>query len=158
EASVAVTNVSDHKVTLNFAANARSKRFILTPRETRVLRLRQDFGERQENGATLVRLTHDGAPGSVIATGFVLNPAKGYSTTFSFFDPLNAGSNRLAGAHVRFGYPDTNEGFPQDTRFRAPLVLANVGARPLTAHVSVDYTQTTTPTSLGVAEERLNPG
>ncbi len=158
EASVAMTNASDHKVTVSFSTGERSREFILTPRATHVVRLREEFAYERESGAVLVRLKHDGEPGAVIATGFVLNPERGYSTTFGFVDPQSIVTNRLAGAHVWFGYPDNKEGFPQDTKFRAPLILANVSTQTVKARVSVDYTLSAAPASLGAAEERIRPG
>jgi hypothetical protein len=55
-------------------------------------------------------------------------------------DPSSMGSNKLAGVHFRFGAPDVSEGFPEGTRFFAPLLLANVGTGPVSAQVLVDYT------------------
>jgi hypothetical protein len=157
EATVAVTNASDHRVIVSFSTGEQSRQIILTPRATHVVRLREGLSYERESGAVLVRLQHDGEPGAVIATGFVVNPEKGYSTTFGFVDPKSIMTNRLAGAHVWFGYPDSKEGFPQDTKFRAPLILANVGDKPVKARVSVDYTLSATAASLGVAEERIRP-
>jgi hypothetical protein len=54
-------------------------------------------------------------------------------------DPAINRSKTLAGTHFRVGKPDPNEGFPENTRFIAPLLLANVSASPVVAHVSVDY-------------------
>lgn len=58
----------------------------------------------------------------------------------SLFQYVWEESSLLAGAHIRFGQPDPNEGFPAGTQFRAPLLLANVSDNPVNAHVSVDYT------------------
>ncbi len=134
---------------------------MLTSRETRLLNLRRDFNEqnqRRENRAVLLKLKHNGAPGAIIGTGFVLNVTTGYSSNFALVDPATSRSSKLAGADVRFGYADVTEGFPVGTKFRAPLVLGNVSTKPLRARVSVDYTLGGTPTSLGVGEERILPG
>ena len=55
-------------------------------------------------------------------------------------DPGIMHSTHLSGAHFRVGKPDPSEGFPEGTQFRSPLLLANVGATPITAHVSADLT------------------
>jgi hypothetical protein len=90
--------------------------------------------------AALVELQHDGMPGDIITTGFVLNLKEGYSSSFSMSDPAVMRSNNLSGAHFRFGGPDPGEEFPKGTNFRAPLFVANVGTQSVRTHVTVDYT------------------
>jgi hypothetical protein len=96
--------------------------------------------ELQGRSLALVSLQHDGKPGAIVTTGFVLDLKNGYSATFMMHDPKLMRSSLLAGAHVRFGPLDPAEGFPDGTQFRAPLLLANVSDAPVNAHVSVDYT------------------
>lgn len=164
KAYLALTNASMKAVHVNLSVGDYARVLFLRPRETRVLKLDRQIYRQQEydtnpaGRAVLVRLSHDGAPGDIIGTGFVLNPGSGYSSDFALVDPATSRTAKLAGAGVRFGYADVTEGFPVGTKFRAPLVLANVGTKPVMARVSVDFTLSGTPTSLGVSEQRIMPG
>ena len=133
---LAVTNVATNRVTVQLTAGSLKKAVSLFPRETRLIKLNED----ELATPTLVRLQHNGLPGDVITTGYVLDMRDGYSSGITISDPGIAQSSTLAGAHFRAGLADPSEGFPEGTRFRSPLLLANVGAAPATAHVSVDYT------------------
>jgi len=144
---LAVTNASMNKATVQLMAGSLKKTSILFPRQTELVKLNDGRGG-QAATATLVTLQHDRLPGDVIATGFVLNTKVGYSSAFTVSDPGNLRSSSLAGVHFRAGQPDTSEGFPEGTQFRSPLLLANVGTKPVNAKVSVDYTiQEKTPIS-----------
>jgi hypothetical protein len=136
---LAVTNVSSNKLTFQLTAGSLKKTVALFPRETELIKLNDNDDERTSE-TTLVKLQHNGLPGDVITTGYVLNLKDGYSSGFAMLDPGIMRSSKLAGAHFRAGQPDPSEGFPKDTRFRSPLLLANVSAGPVVAHVSVDYT------------------
>ena len=133
---LAVTNASKNKLTFQLTAGPLKKTAALLPRETQVIKLNDE----ERLPATLVRLEHNGLPGDLIATGYVLNLQDGYSSGFAMLDPAINRSKTLAGAHFRVGKPDPSEGFPEDTRFHSPLLLANVSAGPVVAHVSADYT------------------
>jgi hypothetical protein len=148
EAFLALTSVAEKNVTVQLAIGSKKKVMTLTPRETQLLKLNEDSDARQERGkdnesapvATLVSLQHNGLPGAIITTGFVWNLNTGYSSSFTMHDPRMDYSSTLAGVHFRFGQADPIEGFPSDTQFRAPLLLANVSAAPVNTQVSVDYT------------------
>jgi hypothetical protein len=111
----------------------------LFPHETHLVKLNEEL-DRHAPAAALIRLQHNGKPGDIVTTGFVLDLKNGYSSTFIMHDPKLMRSSILAGAHIRFGQPDPSEGFPTGTTFTSPLLLANVSDKPVTAHVSVDYT------------------
>jgi hypothetical protein len=136
---LAVTNVSKNEVTVYIAAGSKSKAVKLFSRETKIVKLNEDFDVKAP-AATLVKLTQNGLPGDIITTGFVLDMESGYSSTFSMVDPKLAISTRLAGAHLRVGAADPDESLPAGTHFSSPLLLANVSDKPVTAHVSADYT------------------
>ena len=136
---LAVTNASKNQLTAQLTAGSLKKTIVLFPRETDLVKLNED-GEEHAPTATLVTLQHNGLPGDIITTGFVLNLKDGYSSAFTMVDPGMLRSGKLAGAHLRAGQPDPSEGFPEGTRFRSPLLLANISPKPVTAHVSVDYT------------------
>jgi len=136
---LAVTNAGGNRRAIQLAVGSRKREIILLGHQTRLIKLKDEM----DGGAaspSLISLHHDGLPGDVIATGFVMDLRKGYSATIPMTDPAIMRSSKLAGAHVRFGQPDAREGFPDATRFGAPLLLANLGETPVTAHVSVDYT------------------
>jgi hypothetical protein len=134
---LAMTNTARANVTVEVAVGDDKQSVVLSSRETRLLDLSEGFG--QPPTAKLVKLHHNGMPGEIITTGFVLNLQRGYSSSFAMIDSSAMGSNRLAGTHFRFGKPDPKEGFREDTVFRAPLLLANVSALPVKAQLSVDY-------------------
>ena len=161
-ASLALTNTASMPVSAAISFASGMMKIGLGPRETRVIRLEKEFAaqkwQKQQGEVALLRISHNGTPGAIIATGFVLNSKTGYSSSFGLVDPAVSRSTRLAAAGVRLGYADVTEGLPINTKIRAPLVMANVGTQPLTARVSVDYTFGGTPTSLGVAERRIAPG
>jgi hypothetical protein len=147
---LALTDIAKNNVTVQLEIGSKTKVVTLTPRETRLLDLSEELGGQGENDrreAALVRLQHTGLPGDIITTGFVLNLKDGYSSSFTMRDPRTDRSSRLAGAHFRFGAPNAAEGFPEGTQFRAPLFLGNVSDKPISAHVSVDYTVQNTGTA-----------
>jgi hypothetical protein len=135
---LAVTNTAKNKLTVQLTAGSLKKTIALFPRETNLVKLNDD-GDEHAPIATLVTLQHNGLPGDLITTGYVLNLKDGYSSAFTMSDPGVLRSSKLAGAHFRAGQPDPSEGFPEGTRFSSPLLLANVSAGPVVAHVSVDY-------------------
>ncbi len=135
---LALTNVSKNQVTANVTVGSKAKEIKLFSRETHVLRLNEEFGVKAPTSA-LVKLTQNGLPGDIITTGFVIDSDDGYSSAFTMSDPKIMRSSHLAGAHLRFGQPDPNEGFPAGTTFLSPLLLGNVTDKPVTVHISVDY-------------------
>jgi hypothetical protein len=145
EASVALTNTASTALTVTISSGQdprkREKNINLNPRETNVVNLREFVTEPVRGpSATLLSLTHNGAPGDLITTGFALNDQNGFASNLLFVDRATATSNKLAGAHVRIGQAAASEGFPAGTTFSAPLVVANPSDLPSEAHVAVDYT------------------
>jgi len=136
---LAITNASHNTDTVQLGVGSRQQEIQLYPRQTRVVDFGKDFGQ-STAGATIVGLQHTGVPGDIITTGFVLNLKNGYSSGFAMFDSLLQTSTHLAGAHFWFGQADSKKGFREGARFHSPLLLANVSASPVTAHVSLDYT------------------
>ncbi len=136
---LAVTNTAKNRVTVRLTVGSKENVISLFSRETKLLKLNAELDEKPPMAA-LVKLQHTGLPGDVLATGFVFNLDNGYSSSFAMLDPAIMRSNHLSGTHFRFGKPDPGEGFPEGVEFRSPLLLANVGDKPTTAHVSVDYT------------------
>ncbi len=149
---LAVTNVSKNTLKYQLTAGSMEKTATLLPRETRLIKL----NENERVAPTLVKLQQNGLPGDLITTGYVLNLKNGYSSSFFMVDPGIMRSSVLAGAHFRVGQPDPSEGFPEGTRFSSPLLLANVSAKPVVAHVSVDYTVENKQDSKGNDEDAKN--
>jgi len=139
EGFLAITNVSKNKVKIQLSLGSKTSQIALDSRETRLIKLDEEFGLHPPV-AELVKLSHDGLPSDIITTGFALDLESGYSSAFMMVDPKNMRSNHLAGAHFRFGPPTANEVFPPGTNFTSPLLLANVSDKPVSAHVSIDYT------------------
>jgi hypothetical protein len=139
EGSLAITNVATTSVTVHLAFGGKQETLTLPSRSTEVVKFNQEL-DRQSGTPVLIKLQHDGLPGDIITTGFVLDSGTGYSSGFTMFDSSIMTSSELAGVHFRFGAADPSEGFPEGTSFRAPLLLANVGSQPMKAQISVDYT------------------
>src|ERR1700730_2372965 len=137
---LAVTNMTTRNaVTVQVTVGHKQDTFVLTSRETRLLNLGEQHADKRGT-AVLVNVHHNGNPGDIAATGFVLDEGAAYSSTLTMVDPAMAYSNMLAGTHFRFGAPRSSEDFPTGTVFRAPLLLANITARPVLAHLAVDFT------------------
>jgi len=139
EGFLAITNISKNKVAVQVSLAAKTRNIELYSHETRLLKLREEFGLRAP-AAALVGLSQDGLAGDILTTGYVMDLEHGYSSAFTMFDPKNPRSSHLGGAHLRVGPADPEEGFPSGTTFTSPLLLANVTKSPVKAHVSVDYT------------------
>lgn len=142
EVNVALTNTQSSSIT-NVAISSDQEQKILSlgPRETRVVDLKNFLAKVKKSlRAALVSLEHDGAPGTLIATGFVVNRKSGFSSNLTFVDCGTVKSMKLAAAHVLLGPAKPDEGFPSGTEFRAPLLIANTMHMPTDVQISVDYT------------------
>src|ERR1700676_672605 len=76
---LAVTNVAKNRVTFQLTAGSLKKPVALSPRETQLIKLNDD---EHSSGTTLVKLQHNGLPGDLITTGYVLNLKNGSSWEF----------------------------------------------------------------------------
>ncbi len=144
-ASIAITNTSSSPITVTAGSGRspqiRQKAVTLGPRETQVLDLGEFIdGRKDAPAAALVKLTHSGAVGDLIMTGFALNEKTGFACNINFIDRSTSVSNHLAGAHFRFGPAPPEERFPAGTTFRPPLVIANAGDLSSGVKIAVDYT------------------
>lgn len=163
---VALTNIATHPVKVQWSIGAAHDQLSLKSRETQVMNLTEAALRSLPNGngnahqvaPVLLQVQHDGEVGTIIATGFVLDLERGYSSDFWLVDSATTPSNHLSAAHVRFGNADVTEGFPVGTSFRAPLALANVSSGAVTATVSADYTLEGKPQNLKLATVSLEPG
>jgi hypothetical protein len=144
EGSLAVTNVATTSVIVHLEFGGKQQTLTLASHNTKVVKFNEEL-DGPSSTPILIKLQHDGLPGDIITTGFVLDSSTGYSSGFTMFDSSIMNSSELAGVRFRFGVADPREGFPEGTSFRAPLLLANVGSQPGEAQVSVDFT---TPSNL----------
>lgn len=71
---LAVTNVSKNQITVHVSVGSKTKDLLLYSRETRVLKLDDEFGLHAPTVA-LVKLSQTGLPGDIITTGFVMDLA-----------------------------------------------------------------------------------
>jgi hypothetical protein len=156
-ASAALTNTTKDRVAINIGVETNIKTLTLNAHETRVLDLKEFLFSQHDVKAALVRIEYNAPPGAIIVAGFALNEKTGFSCNLPFVDRSTAKTARLAGAHVRFGKPDSKEGFPAGTRFNAPLVLANVGDQLIDARVFMDYTIGRVAGRVQIAKLKLAP-
>jgi hypothetical protein len=140
QASAVLTNTTSDSLTISFGTQLIMRSLTLNAHETQVVDLKPFIMRRQGASAALVHIEHNGMPGALMVTGFAINERSGFSCNLPFIDRATAKTAQLAGAHVRFGRADAKEGFPAGTRFSAPLLVANAGDAPSTAHIFVDYT------------------
>src|SRR5258708_5967076 len=157
KAPLALTNVGKRPiaVTIKAGATVSPQSIALGVRETRVIDVSES--SRADQRAFLVTLAHDGSPGDLITAGAVLDAKTGFSSTLEFVDWTTRVSNTLAGAHFLFGDGARHAHGPQHARYRAPLVLANVGASPTQAIISVDYTTSGNPQHVQIGAVMLQP-
>jgi hypothetical protein len=152
QARVALTNTGSATFAATVSVGQKQHNIKLDPRETKVINLKEFVGE-SGNGpsATLLNLTHTGAPGELIATGYTFNNQNGFASNILFTDRATLTSTKLAGAHLRFGSAQAGEGFPTGTVFSAPLVVANISDASSEVRVSVDYTVEAVPRRVELA-------
>ncbi|MFQ5741619.1 MAG: hypothetical protein ACE5JX_21690 [Acidobacteriota bacterium] len=140
-----LTNVTEQglRVTPRFYVEGvalASQRLDLRPHEYRVLNVDEGLGA----GAQSVlegglRLEVDGPPGSLMARGFVEDPARGFSSNLTFLDPQMPQTKRLHGAQLFMGQTDALPGLPQGISFTAWLLLRNTTAREMQVDINVRY-------------------
>ena len=137
QAYLAITNASANKATVQMTVGSKNKEIPLFSRQTRLVKINDEF---DKTSPALITLQQNGLPGDIesrLASCSILNT--GYSSGLPMVDPGIMRTTHLAGVHFLFGQPDPSEGFPAGTQFHSPLLLANVSDKPVTAHVSEDY-------------------
>jgi len=112
QASAALTNTTTDVLTVNLGSATSIKSLTLNANETNIVDLKDFLPNRQDVRAAHIRIEHNGTPGAIIVTGFAVNEKTGFSCNLPFIDRATAKTAHLAGAHVRFGRPGSNEGFP----------------------------------------------
>jgi hypothetical protein len=143
QAYIALTNTSAAPIDVSLTSDSEhvhADKAKLLPHETKVEEIKLKNSSNSPLSA-LVTLQHNGSIGALITTAYAVNKQTGFTANLYFYDDAKTVSNKLAGAHFRFGEANPAEGFPAGTIFKAPLVLANLGNAATTATVTVDYTQ-----------------
>jgi hypothetical protein len=87
EGFLTVTNIGTNKVTVQVSTGSKPKTVALYSRQTRLVKLSDEADQRGPR-AFLVKLQHDGMPGDIVTTGFVLDLKLGYSSAFTMLDPV----------------------------------------------------------------------
>jgi hypothetical protein len=85
-------------------------------------------------------ISHNGAPGALIAQGVVFNKEKRRASNLNFSDPAGVKNNVLNGSGLMLGHPAAGSGFAEGAFFVPRLTLKNASKVPQTAAVTVSYT------------------
>ncbi len=142
EIQVALTNTTDAPISVAVTTDGEKSddsdnlTFTLAGHATRILST-EDKGDnerfRLKGVAGGISIKHSGAPGALIAHGFIQETNKGFSNVIEFFDPQKAKSARLDGAGLRIE-PIAGQELSQ------VAVLRNVGARAIVVKGRLPYT------------------
>jgi len=148
DAKVMVANtggvVLSAEVFLDFAGERHpSAPLVFAPYETKVLSIRQllgklEFGPSQapEGGITIMGR---GTAPALIATGAMLDPSTGFSSTMLFMLMGIPRSSHLDASGVPIGTPSTDSPFAHAGTFTPHVVVRNLLSAPQTVTVSVEY-------------------
>jgi len=132
----AMVNTSDAPVAVTVKVNQRLPvQLTLKSHETHVLHAQEAFRQRRPKLPTMggISVQHTGAPGVVLAIGFVEDPSSGYSNVIEFTDPQTVKASRLDGAGLRIGMVAGEE-------LTQHAVLRNVSDTPSIVKAQIPYT------------------
>jgi hypothetical protein len=133
---LALSNTTDSPLSATAAVERKEPiAFTLKPHETRVIDLQEPGRDQGDKIAKIggISIKHSGAPGAVIADGFVQEPWAGYSNVIEFVDPQTAESAQLDGAGLRIGNVAGEE-------LTQTAAVRNVGATASTVTGRIPYT------------------
>ncbi|MBI3426377.1 MAG: hypothetical protein HY011_25890, partial [Acidobacteria bacterium] len=161
ELQLALTNTTDAPLTVALAAGAEGAgdsgnlTFKLEAHATHVLstEAKSDNEKLNLNGvAGGLSIKHSGAPGALIAHGYIQEASKGFSNVIEFSDPQKAKSARLDGTGLRIEAIAGQE-------LSQIAVLRNVGATALVVKGRLPYTLTDgTQDAADLPAQKLAPG
>jgi hypothetical protein len=103
-----------------------------------------------------ISITHTGSPGAVLAYGMAAKSVAGFSSSFSFVDPLNAKSSTLVGEHVLIGSPDI-PGFSTGTSFTPVALMRNTSATAIVVTPTLSFTSNGSAHTVALAPHPLAP-
>lgn len=116
----------------------------LSAHETVILKIEELLKDVHVNATGIERgglsITHNGAPGGLIAHGVVQNKEAHFASNLSFIDPAAQKSSVLNGTGLMLAHPASNVVFPGASFFVPRLALRNASASSQTASVTVQYT------------------
>ncbi|HEX8195611.1 MAG TPA: hypothetical protein VF571_05315, partial [Pyrinomonadaceae bacterium] len=126
----------------------------LNPHQTRVLDIMRDLIGRQ-NGTLHktggISITHNGAPGAIMARMLISQKSRGYSSVVNFVDPTNQRSSKLNGGGLRLGSINGDE-------LEQIVVARNVGDEQTTVRGRIPYTnENNDVVFVTIPEIQLNP-
>jgi len=84
-------------------------------------------------------ITHNGAPGALIAHGVVENKEGRFASNLRFIDPAAQKTAVLNGTGLMLAHPASDSTFPNTSFFTPHLTLRNTSALPQTATVTIQY-------------------
>ncbi|MGH9827260.1 MAG: hypothetical protein ACREDR_28865, partial [Blastocatellia bacterium] len=143
-----LTNTSNSQVSLamSFFTDAGEPSIIplnmvLSPREVRPLDLR-DLDMRATNRGSQgmfggISITHQAAPGAILAYGMLSKPQAGFASRFFFADPAANVSGSLAAAHIMVGSPDIPD-FDPHANFNTVALIRNASDDPVSISPSIN--------------------
>lgn len=161
EVSLVVSNTTDSSARAVATIRAKSPRkeasltIDLAPHETRVVDVESDILQRDRGAMPRfgsISITHNGAPGAMVARAMAFETNLGYSLPVQFSNPAAAKSNNLQGAGLRFADA-------RNDRLSAKLVLHNASQAEMMVSGRVPYTTTDGATGeLYLPQEQLSAG
>ncbi len=101
-------------------------------------------------------ITHNGAPGALIAQGVVLNKEHHFASNLNFVDPAGQRNSVLNGTGLMLAHP-AGSLFPENSFFTPQLTLKNASVTSQTATVTVTYTANGRAESKALPTVRLSP-
>jgi hypothetical protein len=132
--TLALTNISEHTLNASLTLRGqdggeiRNQPVPLASHQTRMLNLRELMARDDLLGGISVR--YDGAmPGAILAQGFVLQPATGFSYDLPFTDPATLGSAKFSGAGIPLGL--MGDGAQPRYNLSGKLLLRNLSVTPM---------------------------
>jgi hypothetical protein len=133
--TLVATNTTDHAVNASVVFSRPNGSVMkdlplqLAAHQSRVLNLRE-LVVREDARFGAISIRHNGAPGAVMAQGFVTDTETGFSVNVPFLDPAASGDSRLDGAGIMIG---ASKDTPA-TQFSGRLLLRNVSAQAVTVN------------------------
>lgn len=161
EVSLAVSNTSSARLSVTVSATAGGRgdaptlNLVLNAHETRILGAESSNDNERlvlRGNAGGISIRHSGAPGALIAYGFVQERSTGFSSVIDFSDPQRAKTARLDGAGLRIGNL-------QGKRLSQILVVRNISSEQVTISGRILCTLGNgTDEVVGLEEFQLGPG
>ncbi|MEW6130731.1 MAG: hypothetical protein AB1757_27115 [Acidobacteriota bacterium] len=102
-------------------------------------------------------ISHNGAPGALIAAGVVTNKARRFASNLNFIDPATEKVSTLDATGVFIGRPIATSPLPNNAFFTPKLTLKNASDAAQTATVKINYPANGKSESRPLPKVRLAP-